>query len=336
MISESCRDSCIDEVVRFQENLGLGSVTDGEYRRRAWSTGFIDAVAGFGFRESRLAGFKSEKGDVMPPPSPYAKARLVREKGIATAEFSYLRSVVRKGVPKVTIPSPTVMHFFLGPQAADAAVYPDIEMFYGDLVRIYQEEIAALANMGCTSLQLDDTALPCLCDPDNRAGVSRRGEDPVQLTARYARLINDAIGGRPAGMTVGIHLCRGNFKGAWMAEGGYEPIADVLFNHTNVDAYLLEYDTPRAGDFTPLRFVPRGKKVVLGLISTKTAELERKEDIKRRIDEAARQVPLEQLCLSPQCGFSSAAGSGQVVTMDDTRRKIELMQSIAAEVWGRE
>ena len=329
------QDECIAEVVRFQESAGLGSITDGEYRRRAWSTGFIDAVSGFGFRDSALAGFKSEKGDVMPPPSPYAKARLVREKGIATEEFAYLQSVVHKGVPKITIPSPTVMHFFLGPQAVDSAVYPDIEVFFSDLIRIYQDEIAELTRLGCTYLQFDDTALPCLCDANNRAGVAKRGEDPVALTGRYARLINDAIKDRPAGMTVGIHLCRGNFKGAWMAEGGYEPVADALFNGTNVDAYFLEYDTPRAGDFTPLRFVPKNKTVVLGLISTKTPQLERKDDIKRRVEEAARYVSLDQLCLSPQCGFSSAAGGGQVLTMDDTRRKIELMQSIAADVWGR-
>jgi 5-methyltetrahydropteroyltriglutamate--homocysteine methyltransferase len=330
------QDGSIAEVVGFQESLGLGSITDGEYRRRAWSTGFIDAVSGFGFRDSTLAGFKSEKGDIMPPPSPYAKAKLVREKGIASDEFAYLKSVVRKGVPKITVPSPTVMHFFLGPLAVDSAVYPDMEGFFADLVRIYQDEIAELSRLGCTYLQFDDTALPCLCDVSNRAGVSSRGEDPVALTGRYARLINDATEGRPSGMTVGIHLCRGNFKGAWMAEGGYEPIADALFNGTSIDAYFLEYDTPRAGDFTPLRFVPKNKIVVLGLISTKTPQLEREDDIKRRIEEAARYVPLEQLCLSPQCGFSSAAGGGQVLTMDDTRRKIELMQSIAGDVWGRD
>ncbi|MFL6305100.1 MAG: 5-methyltetrahydropteroyltriglutamate--homocysteine S-methyltransferase [Candidatus Sulfotelmatobacter sp.] len=328
------QDECIVEVVRFQEGLGLASITDGEYRRRAWSTGFIDAVSGFGFRDSTLAGFKSEKGDVMPPPSPYAKARLVREKGIATQEFAYLKSVVRTGVPKITIPSPSVMHFFLGPQAVDNSIYPDIEIFFDDLVRIYQDEIAELTKLGCTYLQFDDTALPCLCDANNRAGVSNRGEDPVALMARYVRLINDAIKDRPPGMTVGIHLCRGNFKGAWMAEGGYEPVADALFNDTNVDGYFLEYDTPRAGDFKPLRLVPKDKVVVLGLISTKTPQLERKDDIKRRIEEAARYVSLEQLCLSPQCGFSSAAGGGQVLTMDDTRRKIDLMQSIAADLWG--
>jgi 5-methyltetrahydropteroyltriglutamate--homocysteine methyltransferase len=328
------QDECIVEVVRFQEALNLGSITDGEYRRRAWSTGFIDAVSGFGFRDSTLAGFKSEKGDVMPPPSPYAKARLVREKGIATGEFAFLKSVVRKGVPKITIPSPTVMHFFLGPRAVDSTVYPDVEVFFDDLVRIYQAEIAELMQLGCTYLQLDDTALPCLCDPSNRAGVSSRGENPTALTGRYARLISDAIKGRPAGITVGIHLCRGNFKGAWMAEGGYEPIAEALFNEVNIDAYFLEYDTPRAGDFAPLRFVPKNKMVVLGLVSTKTPEIEPKDAIKRRIDEAAKYVPLEQLCLSPQCGFSSAAGGGQVLTMDDTRRKVELMQAVAAEVWG--
>ena len=329
------QDEAIRGVVRFQEDLGLQSITDGEYRRRAWSTGFIDAVEGFGYREGTLGSFKTEDGKVITTaPSPYAKERLRRAKGIATDEFAFLKSVVRKGLPKITIPSPAVMHFFLGPRAVNASVYPDIEVYYDDLIAIYRAEIAELAALGCTYLQLDDTALPCLCDAEVQGEVRQRGEDPKKLVATYTRLINEAISQRPAGMTVGIHLCRGNLKGAWMAAGGYGDIAAALFNDIKVDAYFLEYDSPRAGDFTPLAHVPKDRMVVLGLVTTKSARLEAKDDIKRRIEEAARHVPLDQLCLSPQCGFSSAAGSGQVITPEETAAKVRLMQAVAAEVWG--
>src|SRR5690606_13867309 len=304
------QDEAIVELVRFEESLGLGSITDGEYRRRMWSAGFFDAVPGFGLRDGALGAFRNEEGAVVTVPSPYAKQRLKRTRGIATDEFAFLKSVVKKGVPKITIPSPPVMHFFLGPRAVDESVYPDIEDYFADLTRIYQEEIADLAKLGCTYLQLDDTALPCNCDDHVRGEVKKRGEDPDTLTETYTRLINDAIKDRPKNMTVGIHLCRGNLKGAWMAEGGYEPIADKLFNAVNVDAYFLEYDTPRAGDFKPLRFVPKNKTVVLGLVSTKTPQLESKDELKRRIEEAAKILSLEQLCLSPQCGFSSSGGGG--------------------------
>jgi 5-methyltetrahydropteroyltriglutamate--homocysteine methyltransferase len=333
---QQAQDDAVRAVVRFQEELGLKSITDGEYRRRAWSTGFIDAVSGFGYRKGALGSFKSEAGSVViAAPSPYAKERLVRRKGIATDEFAFLKAAVRSGVPKITMPSPAVMHFFLGPRAVDAAVYPDLEVYFDDLIRIYQEEIADLVKLGCKYVQLDDTALPCLCDPSVQEEVRQRGEDPRALVATYVRLINGAIAKRPADVTVGIHLCRGNFKGAWMAEGGYGFIAEELFNAINVDGYFLEYDTPRAGDFGPLRAVPKGKTVVLGLISTKTGKLESKDAIKRRIDEAGKHVALDQLCLSPQCGFSSAAGSGQVLTEEDTAAKVRLMQSVAAEVWGK-
>jgi len=330
------QDEAVREVVRFQEGLGLQSITDGEYRRRAWSTGFIDAVPGFGYREGTLGSFKTEAGSVVAQaPSPYAMERLQRRKGIATDEFAFLKSVVRRGVPKITVPSPAVMHFFLGPRSVDESIYPDIEVFFDDLIRIYQEEIADLVGLGCKYLQLDDTALPCLCDPSVQDEVRRRGEDPKALIKTYVRLINGAIRNRPADLTVGIHLCRGNFRGAWMAEGGYGFIADELFNAIDVDAYFLEYDTPRAGDFEPLRAVPKSKTVVLGLVSTKTAKLESKDELARRIGEAAKRVDLDQLCLSPQCGFSSVAGSGQVVTAEDTANKVKLMQAVAADVWGR-
>jgi 5-methyltetrahydropteroyltriglutamate--homocysteine methyltransferase len=327
------QDEAIRGVVRFQEELGLRSITDGEYRRRVWSGGFIDAVPAFGERQGALSTFRTASGEVLSAPAPYARERLQRTRGIATEEFAFLRSIVQRGTPKITMPSPPVMHFFLGPRAVDEAAYPDIELFFEDLARVYREEIVALAELGCTYLQLDDTALPCNCDESLRAAVRQRGEDPDQLTDRYARLINSAIATRPPHMTVAMHLCRGNARGAWMAEGGYEPIADALFNAIDVDAYFLEYDTPRAGDFAPLRFVPSNKKVVLGLVSTKDPVLESREELLRRIQEAAGYVAIDRLCLSPQCGFASVGGAQQVVTMDDARRKIELMQSVAADAF---
>ena len=327
------QDDCIREIVAFQESLGLPSVTDGEFRRRSWSAGFIDAVEGFGLRDGTL-GFRNESGVLGVAASPYAKSRLRRKQRIVADDYRFLKSVVKRGVPKVTIAAPDVMHWFLGPKAFDSNVYGDREAFLADLVRLYREEIAEMAKERCTYLQLDDTALPCNCDPNARKDVVARGENPDELTGRYAKLFNDAIAQKPAGMTVGIHLCRGNLKGAWMAEGGYEPVAEALFNRLNADVYCLEYDTARAGDFSPLRHVPKGKRVILGLVSTKTPVLESKDALKRRIDDAAKQVPLEQLGISPQCGFSSGGGAGQTVTHDDTRCKLELVLEVARDVWG--
>jgi len=326
------QDDCIREIVAFQESIGLPSVTDGEFRRRSWSAGFIDAVDGFGLRDGTL-GFRNESGVMGIASSPYARAPLRRKHPIVADDFRFLKSVVKRGVPKVTIAAPDVMHWFLGPRAYDTSVYKDREAFFADLAAIYKAEIAELAKEGCTYLQLDDTALPCNCDPDARNDVVSRGENPDELTRRYAKLFNECISQKPKDMTVAVHLCRGNLKGAWMAEGGYDPVADVLFNQMNADIYCLEYDTPRAGDFSPLRYVPKGKTVILGLVSTKTPQLESKDALKRRIDEAAKYVPLERLGLSPQCGFSSGGGSGQTVTPDDTRRKLELVMDVAREVW---
>ena len=328
------QDECIREAVALQESLGIPAVTDGEFRRRAWSSGFIESVEGFGLREGTLLGFHDEKGDKGSAPSPYAKARLKRSRGIATDEFRYLKSVVKKGTPKITLPAPDVMHFFLGPRAADDKVYPDIEQYYADLVAIYREEIRELAELGCGYLQLDDTALPCNCDEHARGDVRARGEDPDALTARYVRLANDALSACPPGMAKAVHMCRGNLRGAWMAEGGYEPIAERVFNDLAVDAFLLEFDSPRAGDFRPLRFVPKGKTVVLGLISTKVPALESKDELKRRIDEAAKHIPLEQLAISPQCGFASDV-IGNLISADDQKRKLELVLRVAEEVWPR-
>ncbi len=328
------QDESIREAVAFQEALGVPAVTDGEFRRRGWSAGFIEAVEGFGMREGTVLGFHDERGDKGTMPSPYAQRRLRRTHGIATDEFRFLKGVVKRGIPKVTIPAPDVMHFFLGPKSVDEAAYPDIEQYYADLVGIYRTEITELATLGCRYLQLDDTALPCNCDAHARADVRARGEDPDALTARYVRLVNDVLAACPPGMAKAVHMCRGNLKGAWMAEGGYEPIAERVFGGLNADAFLLELDTPRAGDFRPLRFVPAPKRVVLGLVSTKTPVLEPADELKRRIDEASRHVPLERLGISPQCGFSSVAGSGQPITADDQKRKLELVLRVARDVWG--
>ncbi|HWM42607.1 MAG TPA: 5-methyltetrahydropteroyltriglutamate--homocysteine S-methyltransferase, partial [Burkholderiales bacterium] len=263
------QDAAIQDIAAFQESLGLPSITDGEFRRRSWSAGFIDAVDGFGLRDGTLS-FRNETSVVGVASSPYAKARLRRKQRIVADDYRFLKSVVKKGVPKVTIAAPDVMHYFLGPRAFEPAVYRDREAFFSDLATIYRAEVADLAREGCTYLQLDDTALPCNCDVHAREDVAARGEDADELTERYIRLTNECLRGKPKAMAVAIHLCRGNLKGAWMAEGGYEPIADALFNRLEVGTYCLEYDTERAGDFAPLRFLPKGKRVILGLVSTKT------------------------------------------------------------------
>jgi 5-methyltetrahydropteroyltriglutamate--homocysteine methyltransferase len=327
------QDDCVREIVAFQEFVGLPTITDGEFRRRSWSAGFIDAVDGFGLRDGTLT-FRNDSSVIGVASSPYAKAPLRRKQRIVVDDFKFLKSVVKRGVPKVTIAAPDVMHYFLGPKSFETSVYPDREAFLADLVRLYREEIAELAAAGCTYLQLDDTALPCNCDAHAREDVKARGEDPDELTRRYARLFNEAVAGKPANMTIGVHLCRGNLKGAWMAEGGYEPIAEALFNRMDASVYCLEYDTQRAGDFTPLRHVPKGKRVILGLVSTKTPLLESKDGLKRQIDAAAKHLPLEQLGIGPQCGFSSGGGGGQPITQDDTRRKLELIMEVARDVWG--
>ena len=327
------QDECVRDVVAFQEGLGLRTVTDGEFRRRGWSAGFIDAVDGFGLRDAAL-GFRDDTGERGVLPSPFARGPLRRARGIATDEFRFLKGAVTTGLPKVTIPAPDVMHFFLGPRSVDPEVYPDLEQYYADLLAIYRAEVRDLMALGCTALQLDDTALPCNCDDRVRAQVRARGEDPDALTLRYVGLINDALAACPPDVVRSVHMCRGNLKGAWMAQGGYEPIAEAVFGGLAVDAFLLEFDSPRAGDFRALRFVPAPRRVVLGLVSTKTPALESADALKRRIDEAARYVPLERLGLSPQCGFSSAPGSGQPITPDDQRRKLELVLAVARDVWG--
>ena len=333
-IYREIQDDCIREVVAWQDEIGMPSVTDGEFRRRSWSAGVIDALDGFGLREEGALKFRTDSGELGLAASPYAKAPLSRRQRIVADDYAYVRAQAPRGRAKATMASPPVMHFSLGPRSFETDVYGDRDVYFAALAGIYRDEIADLAAEGCTYLQLDETALPCNCDDHAREAVRERGEDPDELTDAYIRLINDALADRPAGMTVALHMCRGNLKGAWMAEGGYEPIAERLFGGLDVDAFFMEYDTPRAGDFAPLRHLPADKSVVLGLISTKTPRLEPKDEIKRRIDEAAKIVPLDRLALSPQCGFSSGGGGGQVVTAEYTRRKLVLVLAVASEVWG--
>ena len=309
------QEAAIRDVVRLQEEIGLKSVTDGEFNRGTWQTDFLVKFENVKPMASKFTvRFHSEKGDAEGKPhTMQVVGKLSRPRGIFIDDFKFLKSVATR-TPKITMPSPSVLHFRGGRDAIDPTAYPDLGEFYRDLARVYQEEIADLAAAGCRYIQLDEVNFAYLCDPALRADVQRNiGEDPNELPRTYARLINDAISGRPKDMTVCMHVCRGNFAGNWMAEGGYDPVAEVLFNEIDVDGYFLEYDTARAGGFEPLRFLPKGKTVVLGLVTTKKGALESKDELKRRIDEAAKFAPLEQLALSPQCGFSSGIGGN---TMD--------------------
>ena len=328
------QEHAIRDVVAMQQDIGLKLVTDGEYNRGAWHRDFLLRFDNVRLIPSRIAvRFHSAEGTrEQSPPSWQVTGKLARPKPIFVDDFRYLASVAR-ATPKITIPSPTIMHFRGGRAAIDAAAYPDMAAFYSDLARVYAEEIADLAAAGCRYLQIDEVNLAYLCDPALRAQVSNIGEDPASLPKTYAQLLNDTIAGRPADMTVCMHLCRGNYAGAWVAEGGYEPVADLLFNAINVDGYFLEYDSERAGGFEPLRFLPKGKIAVLGLVTTKTPQLESKDELKRRIDQAARFAPLEQLALSPQCGFESGIG-GNTMTIAQEMAKLRLVVETAQEVWG--
>jgi methionine synthase II (cobalamin-independent) len=326
-------DRAIRDVVRMQEDAGIQGVTDGEFRRTYFHIDFLERLAGVETRGGLTAHFHGAKGDVdFAPPVLRVTGKVRHVEPIQVEDFKFLKSVTQR-TPKVTIPSPTMLHFRGGREAISREAYPDLEDFFADVAAAYRAEIMALSAAGCTYLQLDDTNLAYLCDPKMREGARARGDDPNELPRRYARLINAAIAERPAGMTICTHLCRGNFKSAWVAEGGYEPVAEALFNDLEVDGYFLEYDDARSGDFSPLRFVPKGKIVVLGLVTTKVGDLESKDVLKRRIAEAARIVPLDQLCLSPQCGFSSTI-HGNEIARESQVAKLKLIVATAREVWG--
>lgn len=327
-------DECIRAVVRLQEDAGLKGVTDGEFRRVSFTHDFINKIHGAEFQ--RVPEEESGSGErrVRPPFRAVISDRLRRpEAGIEVQNFAFLRDATR-GTAKLCIPSPTMLHFRGGRRAVSESAYPDMEEFFDDLARIYREEVLALAEAGCRYLQFDDTNLAYLCSENMREGVRELGEDPDALLGRYIRLINDCVRGRPDDMAVTIHLCRGNAASSHFASGGYEPIAEQMFNESEVDGFFLEYDDARSGGFAPLRFVPAGKKIVLGLVSSKQPALEDPDELRRRVDEAARHLPLEQLCLSPQCGFSSSTRGANKVSEDVEKAKLELVVKTAEAIWG--
>lgn len=329
------REQAIREVVHLQEEVGLQSVTDGEYNRGSWHTDFLLRFANVAPHQSKYTTtFHNEEGSVESKPHTVrVTGKLSRPEPIFVDDFRFLKSVTTQ-IPKITIPSPSIMHFRGGRDAIDTAAYPDMAEFYADLAGVYAEEIGELVEAGCRYLQIDETNFAYLCDPALRAQVQTSiGEDPDSLPMVYANLINAAIAGRPDDMAVCMHVCRGNFAGKWVAEGGYEPVADVLFNAIDVDGYFLEYDSVRAGGFEPLRFLPKGKRVVLGLVTTKRGAMETADELKRRIDEAAKFVDLDQLALSPQCGFSSGIG-GNTMGIEEEKAKLRLVVEVAEQVWG--
>ena len=326
-------DDAIRQVVRRQEAVGLQSITDGEYRRTFFHIDFLQKLEGVAVAGGIATKFRTQAGTIdFAPPRVTVTGKLRHVQDIQTADFQFLNSIATR-TPKVTIPSPTMVHFRGGRKGIDITAYPDMEEFFDDLAAVYRQEIASLYNAGCRYIQLDDTNLAYLCDPQIRAQTQERGDDPNDLPHAYAELINAVIDDRPSDLTIAIHLCRGNMQSAWVAEGSYEPVADVLFNELHVDAYFLEYDDARSGSFDPLRFVPDNKVVVLGLLTTKSAALEHPTDITRRIDQASRFVPLERLCLSPQCGFASTV-QGNQITEADQWAKLERIVEVTQQLWG--
>ncbi|MWA01685.1 5-methyltetrahydropteroyltriglutamate--homocysteine S-methyltransferase [Actinomadura sp. LD22] len=329
-------DAAIRDIVAMQRQAGLRTATDGEFRRTSWHMDFIYRLGGISPADEQIkVRFRNESGDLEFSTAALRVHDRVRlDETIFADHFRFLRDAAGEGVtPKLTIPSPNMVHYRGGPAAIDPKVYPDIEEFWSDLAAAYAEQVRRIAGLGCRYLQLDDTSLAYLNDPKQRAMIAERGDDPDRLHLRYIRQINAALAGRPAELAVTTHMCRGNFRSSWTAEGGYDFVAEALFSELDVDGFFLEYDDPRSGGFEPLRFVPPGKTVVLGLVTTKRGGLESKDELKRRIDEAARFVPLEQICLSPQCGFSSTV-EGNVLTADQQFAKLRLIAETAEEVWG--
>ncbi|WP_435354807.1 5-methyltetrahydropteroyltriglutamate--homocysteine S-methyltransferase [Emticicia sp. SJ17W-69] len=328
----AAEDKAIAETVKKVESIGMQSITDGEFRRDYFHLDFLKQLDGI----SVTGGIASNPNakvaeDGFTPPKLSVTGKIAHGKDIQVADFNYLKSVTTQ-TPKVSIPSPTMAHFRGGRKSIDISAYPDMDEFFHDLSQAYRIELDHLYQNGCRYIQLDDTNLAYLCDPKMREAAQERGEDPNELPRTYAALINSVIDGRPDDLTIGIHLCRGNYRSTWFAEGGYEPVAEVLFNDLNVDAYFLEYDDERSGDFAPLRFVPNNKVVVLGIVSSKVATLETANELTTRINEAAKYMPLDNMCLSPQCGFSSTS-HGNNLTHDDQWRKLELVVNVANEVW---
>jgi len=326
-------DREIAAIIGKQEDIGLAAVTDGEFRRAFWNYDFLGALPGV---EAYLGERKIKFQGVNPKPMMLrVTGKLGTFSGHPMLEhFSFVKARARV-FPKMTIPSPSSVHFRYGRDAVPESIYPDMSEFYRDLGQTYRLAVRAFADAGCRYLQLDEVNFAYLCDANLRAQVASRGDDPEKLPSIYSGMINAAISDIPPDMTIAMHLCRGNFQSTFVASGGYEPVAEVLFNAINVHGYFMEYDSDRAGGFEPLRFVPKGKTVVLGLITSKSGRLESKDDLKRRIDEAAKYVPLEQLCLSPQCGFASTE-EGNILAEEEQWAKLRMIAELADEVWGQQ
>jgi 5-methyltetrahydropteroyltriglutamate--homocysteine methyltransferase len=328
-------DAAIRAAVRMQEDVGLRAATDGELRRGSWHMDFVYQLDGITKTQDDLkVQFTNEEGTIEFTP---AIARVEGKVGLSRTifgdDFRALGSFVTTAIPKLTIPSPSMVHWRGGRTVISTDVYPELDAFWSDLTAAYREEIRRLSELGCTYLQLDDISLSYLNDPKLRAYVAELGGDPDHQHLEYIRHFNEALAGRPGGMTVTTHTCRGNFRSSWVAEGGYEFVAEPFFGELDVDGFFLEFDDARSGGFEPLRFVPKGKQVVLGLVTTKRGELESKDTLKRRIEEASRYVDLDQLCLSPQCGFSSTV-EGNALTHEQQAAKLRLVVETAEEVWG--
>jgi 5-methyltetrahydropteroyltriglutamate--homocysteine methyltransferase len=328
-------DEEIRRVVRLQEEAGLRVATDGELRRGSWHMDFIYSLDGITKEAGHIAvKFFNESGEIeFTPAALHVDAKLGVSETIFGDDFAFLEDTVETTVPKLTIPSPSMVHYRGGKAAIDPAVYPTMDDFWAGLAAAYRDEVGRLGALGCTYLQLDDTSLAYLNDPHQREYVASIGGDPEHQHVEYIHHINEALSERPAGMTVTTHMCRGNFRSSWSAEGGYDFVAEALFNELEVDGYFMEWDDERSGGFEPLRFVPKGKQVVLGLVTTKHGELESRDAIVRRIEEASRYVDLDQLCLSPQCGFASTA-EGNDLAEEQQWAKLRLVVEVADEVWG--
>jgi 5-methyltetrahydropteroyltriglutamate--homocysteine methyltransferase len=331
-------DEAIRDAVRLQEDAGLQGITDGEFRRRSWFQDFLLSLSGteITFVDSAVSAalpFQDDRTvDTLPGHIVRVRSRLTRRRGIFTDHFAFLARLTAR-TPKISLPSPTMLHFWGGRAAVDAAVYPDLREFWDDAVAIWLAEIRDLHGLGCRYVQIDDVTFPLICDPRAREALIARGDDPNEILETYAGVLSRIAAGAPPGMTVAMHMCRGNNRGKWMGRGGYEYVSEVVFRNVGIKNFFVEYDSARAGGFEPLQHVPPGSRVVLGLVSTKTPVLESRDGLKRRIDEASAFLPLEQLCLSPQCGFASNF-MGNPVTIDDERRKLELVVETARDVWG--
>jgi 5-methyltetrahydropteroyltriglutamate--homocysteine methyltransferase len=324
-------DRCIEAAIRKQEEVGLRAATDGEYRRAYWHYDFVSGLDGVEIYEPEQ---KIQFKGATLPHALRVNGRIGWSHPVMVDHYKFVADHVRTAVPKMTIPSPSVVHFRGGRRAIDPKVYPDLDGFFADLGAAYQKAVAAFGAAGCRYLQIDEVNIAYLCDPEQIESLKARGEHVENLLGIYADLLNQAIAGRPEGMVISMHLCRGNFRSTFVASGGYEPVAEALFNQINSDAYFMEYDSDRAGGFEPLRFVPRGHKVVvLGLVTSKTGELESKDELKRRIEAASKYLPLEQLALSPQCGFASTE-EGNLLTQEQQWAKLRLCVEVAQEVWG--